>query len=101
MQVSVFSTWEKELPKLVFDPRFLVLGSVKERKHVFDLFLRTRAEDERREKKERVNKSKQDFQALLEDADLTPKYVCVCQDIQKFFCLFTVSSSSMMILFSG
>ena len=32
-QVSAFSTWEKELHKIVFDPRYLLLTS-KERKQV-------------------------------------------------------------------
>ena len=33
IQVSAFSTWEKELHKIVFDPRYLMLTS-KERKSV-------------------------------------------------------------------
>jgi len=32
-QVSAFSTWEKELHKIVFDPRYLLLNS-EERKQV-------------------------------------------------------------------
>lgn len=32
-QVSAFSTWEKELHKIVFDPRYLLLGP-EERKQV-------------------------------------------------------------------
>lgn len=33
LQVSAFSTWEKELHKIVFDPRYLLLNS-EERKQV-------------------------------------------------------------------
>lgn len=33
VQVSAFSTWEKELHKVVFDPRYLLLNS-EERKQV-------------------------------------------------------------------
>ncbi len=51
-EISAFSTWEKELHKIVFDPRYLLLTS-KERKQVFDKYVRERAEEERREKKNR------------------------------------------------
>lgn len=36
-QVSAFSTWEKELHKIVFDPRYLLLNS-EERKQVSSYF---------------------------------------------------------------
>ena len=51
-EISAFSTWEKELHKIVFDPRYLLLTS-KERKQVFEKYVRERAEEERREKKNR------------------------------------------------
>lgn len=38
VQVSAFSTWEKELHKIVFDPRYLLLSS-EERKQVLVLEL--------------------------------------------------------------
>ena len=38
-KISVFSTFEKELSKIVFDPRYLLLSS-RERKQVFDDFCR-------------------------------------------------------------
>lgn len=39
-EVSAFSTWEKELSKIVFDERYLLLGS-KERREVsnFDVLI--------------------------------------------------------------
>ncbi|XP_069755090.1 transcription elongation regulator 1 isoform X15 [Narcine bancroftii] len=70
--VSAFSTWEKELHKIVFDPRYLLLNP-KERKQVFDQYVKTRAEEERKEKKNKLQQSKEDFKKLLEDAKLTPR----------------------------
>lgn len=47
LQVSAFSTWEKELHKIVFDPRYLLLNS-EERKQVMlgkgEMSTRNRAE---------------------------------------------------------
>uniref|UniRef100_A0A672ZW28 Transcription elongation regulator 1 n=1 Tax=Sphaeramia orbicularis TaxID=375764 RepID=A0A672ZW28_9TELE len=51
--VSAFSTWDKELHKIVFDPRYLLLNP-KERKQVFDQYVKTRAEEERKEKKNKL-----------------------------------------------
>ncbi|XP_078267929.1 transcription elongation regulator 1-like isoform X2 [Rhinoraja longicauda] len=70
--VSAFSTWEKELHKIVFDPRYLLLNP-KERKQVFDQYVKTRAEEERKEKKNKLQQSKEDFKKLLEDAKLTSR----------------------------
>ncbi|XP_069755079.1 transcription elongation regulator 1 isoform X4 [Narcine bancroftii] len=72
LKVSAFSTWEKELHKIVFDPRYLLLNP-KERKQVFDQYVKTRAEEERKEKKNKLQQSKEDFKKLLEDAKLTPR----------------------------
>merc|ERR1712038_721134 len=71
-EISAFSTWEKELHKIVFDPRYLLLTS-KERKQVFDKYVRDRAEEERREKRNRMKEKKDAFRKLLEDAKLTTK----------------------------
>ena len=46
-EISAFSTWEKELHKIVFDQRYLLLTS-KERKQVFEKYVRERADEERR-----------------------------------------------------
>ncbi|XP_031427816.1 transcription elongation regulator 1 isoform X5 [Clupea harengus] len=67
--VSAFSTWEKELHKIVFDPRYLLLNS-KERKQVFDGYVKTRAEEERKEKKNKLMQSKEDFRKMMEDSKL-------------------------------
>merc|ERR1712226_924797 len=71
-EISAFSTWEKELHKIVFDPRYLLLTS-KERKQVFDRYVRDRAEEERREKRNRMKEKKDAFKKLVEDAKLTTK----------------------------
>ena len=71
-QVSAFSTWEKELHKIVFDQRYLLL-TPRERKHEFENFIKTRADEERKEKATKVKQSKDDFKALMQEAKLTPK----------------------------
>lgn len=68
-EVSAFSTWEKELHKIVFDPRYLLLAS-KERKQVFEKYVKDRAEDERREKRNKTQKKRDDFKSLMEEANL-------------------------------
>ncbi|XP_061384877.1 transcription elongation regulator 1-like isoform X2 [Danaus plexippus] len=70
--VSAFSPWEKELHKIVFDSRYLLLES-KERKQVFDKYVRERAEEERKEKKNRIQQKKQAFRALMDEAKLHSK----------------------------
>ncbi|XP_062856994.1 transcription elongation regulator 1a isoform X2 [Trichomycterus rosablanca] len=67
--VSAFSTWEKELHKIVFDPRYLLLNP-KERKQVFDQYVKTRAEEERKEKKNKILQAKDDFRKMMEEARL-------------------------------
>ena len=86
MQVSAFSTWEKELHKIVFDPRYLLLPS-KERKLIFDQYVKERAEEERKEKRNKMKECKESFKVLMQDAKVNSKYVqcvylvlyvCVC-----------------------
>ncbi|XP_022246248.1 transcription elongation regulator 1-like isoform X2 [Limulus polyphemus] len=71
-EVSAFSTWEKELHKIVFDPRYLLLTS-RERKQVFEKYVKERAEEERREKRNKMKERKDDFRKLMEEANLTSK----------------------------
>ncbi|KAJ8406049.1 hypothetical protein AAFF_G00309370 [Aldrovandia affinis] len=68
--VSAFSTWEKELHKIVFDPRYLLLNP-KERKQVFEQYVKTRAEEERKEKKNKLNQAKEEFRKMMEEAKLS------------------------------
>jgi len=65
--ISAFSTWEKELHKIVFDPRYLLLTS-KERKQVFDKYVRERAEEERKEKKQKAKEKRDAFRTLMEES---------------------------------
>lgn len=70
--VSAFSTWEKELHKIVFDPRYLLLTS-KERKQVFEKYVKDRAEEERKEKKNKMKMKREEYRSLLEAANLHGK----------------------------
>uniref|UniRef100_A0A336LIW6 CSON011127 protein n=1 Tax=Culicoides sonorensis TaxID=179676 RepID=A0A336LIW6_CULSO len=70
--VSAFSTWEKELHKIVFDPRYLLLTS-RERKQVFERYVKDRAEEERREKRNKLRQKRDDFRSLMENASLHGK----------------------------
>lgn len=70
--VSAFSTWEKELHKIVFDSRYLLITS-RERKQVFEKYVKERADEERNEKRKRMKEYKEHFKKLLEEAGLTSK----------------------------
>lgn len=71
-KVSATSTWEKELSKIVFDKRYLLLSAV-ERKAAFDAYCRERAEVEKEEKKKRAKEVKEAFVKLMEEANLHGK----------------------------
>lgn len=68
--VSAFSTWEKELQKIVFDPRYLLLPS-KERKTAFDNYVRERADQEKEERSAALKKKRDDFRQLLKEAGIS------------------------------
>nr|XP_020472389.1 transcription elongation regulator 1-like protein isoform X2 [Monopterus albus] len=70
--VSAFSTWEKELHKIVFDPRYLLLTS-DQRKQVFDQFVKSRVKDEYKEKKSKLQKAREEFRQLLEEVKITSR----------------------------
>ncbi|XP_025892021.1 transcription elongation regulator 1-like protein [Nothoprocta perdicaria] len=70
--VSAFSTWEKELHKIVFDPRYLLLNS-EERKQIFEQFVKARIREEYKEKKNKLLLAKEEFKKLLEESKLTPR----------------------------
>ena len=74
VQVSAFSTWEKELPKFCFDERYRLLNA-KERKGAFEDYVKDRAEEERKEKKLKLKQIKDNFRSLMEEAKLTPRLV--------------------------
>ncbi|NXS26065.1 TCRGL protein, partial [Pomatostomus ruficeps] len=70
--VSAFSTWEKELHKVVFDPRYLLLNP-EERKQIFEQFVKTRIREEYKEKKNKLLLAKEEFKKLLEESKLSPR----------------------------
>ncbi|PIN12081.1 Transcription factor CA150 [Handroanthus impetiginosus] len=66
--VAPFSKWEKELPKIVFDPRFKAMSSHSARRALFEHYVRTRAEEERKEKRAAQKAALEGFKQLLEEA---------------------------------
>ncbi|XP_074328518.1 pre-mRNA-processing protein 40C isoform X2 [Apium graveolens] len=66
--VAPFSKWEKELPKIVFDPRFKAIAGYSARRSLFEHYVRTRAEEERKEKRAAQKAAVEAFKQLLEEA---------------------------------
>ncbi|GER42023.1 pre-mRNA-processing protein PRP40 [Striga asiatica] len=66
--VAPFSKWEKELPKIVFDPRFKAVPNHDARRAIFEHYVRTRAEEERKEKRAAQKAAVEGFKQLLEEA---------------------------------
>ncbi|CAL8123711.1 unnamed protein product [Orchesella dallaii] len=67
-KVSAFSPWEKELRKIVFDPRYLLL-TCKERKTVFDSFVKEIAEVELKDNKEKMGDAKEKFIEFIKEVN--------------------------------
>ncbi|XP_052204775.1 pre-mRNA-processing protein 40C isoform X6 [Diospyros lotus] len=65
--VAPFSKWEKELPKIVFDPRFKAIPGYGARRTLFEHYVRTRAEEERKEKRAAQKATMEGFRLLLEE----------------------------------
>ncbi|KAL0562158.1 hypothetical protein IC582_002610 [Cucumis melo] len=76
--VAPFSKWDKELPKIVFDPRFKAIPSYSARRSLFEHYVKTRAEEERKEKRAAQKAAIEGFKQLLdsasEDIDHTTSY---------------------------
>ncbi|KAJ7568594.1 hypothetical protein O6H91_01G039500 [Diphasiastrum complanatum] len=66
--VAPFSKWEKELPKIIFDPRFKAIPSHTERRSIFEHYVRTRADEERKEKRAAQKAAIEGFKQLLEES---------------------------------
>ncbi|GJT68914.1 pre-mRNA-processing protein 40C isoform X1 [Tanacetum coccineum] len=66
--VAPFSKWEKELLKFVFDPRFKAIPSYSAHRALFDHFVRTRAEEERKEKRAAHKAAIEGYKQLLDEA---------------------------------
>ncbi|ESQ47904.1 hypothetical protein EUTSA_v10020134mg [Eutrema salsugineum] len=66
--IAPFSKWEKELPKIIFDPRFKAIPSHSVRRSLFEQYVKTRAEEERREKRAAHKAAVEGFKQLLDEA---------------------------------
>ncbi|XP_059649866.1 pre-mRNA-processing protein 40C isoform X2 [Cornus florida] len=66
--VAPFSKWDKELPKIVFDPRFKAIPNHNARRALFEHYVRTRAEEERKEKRAAQKAAMEGFKQLLDEA---------------------------------
>ncbi|XVE85507.1 hypothetical protein DITRI_Ditri17bG0096300 [Diplodiscus trichospermus] len=66
--VAPFSKWEKELPKIVFDHRFKAIPSHSARRSLFEHYVKTRAEEERKEKRAAQKAAIEGFKQLLDEA---------------------------------
>ncbi|GMH45182.1 hypothetical protein BSKO_13139 [Bryopsis sp. KO-2023] len=64
--VNPFSRFEREMPKLEHDERWKGVGSLKEKRLIFDDFCRAMAEDQRKNKEEATKVSVEGFIELLE-----------------------------------
>jgi len=60
----------------VFDPRYLLLPS-KERKQVYEQYIRERADEERREKSRKLRQRKDDFRQLLLESKIHGRFVSI------------------------
>ncbi|KAL1197689.1 Pre-mRNA-processing protein 40C [Cardamine amara subsp. amara] len=66
--IAPFSKWEKELPKIIFDSRFKAIPSHSVRRSLFEQYVKTRAEEERREKRAAHKTAIEGFRQLLDEA---------------------------------
>lgn len=71
-EVNPNSMFQKELSKIVFDPRYLLLLS-DERRDVFEKWCLEKADEERRRRRETMKRANDDFKQLLADAKLTSR----------------------------
>ena len=70
-QVTPFSRWERELPKLLPDSRYKAIDKPKERRQIFDDFCKNVAEEQKRSKQRKEQQqaaAEPAFLALLNEA---------------------------------
>ncbi|BFZ02210.1 hypothetical protein BsWGS_05249 [Bradybaena similaris] len=70
--ISATSTWMKEFHKIANDKRYLLLN-IRERRHVFNEYVKDRAEDVQREQNRIVKEKNALFRQLLEECNLNAK----------------------------
>ena len=90
VQVTPFSRWERELPKLVGDARYKAIDKPKERRQIFDDFCRNVAEEQRlskARKEQQAAAAQPAFLSLLDEAQAlaqeaqqpqSPQGLCSC-----------------------
>ncbi|CAN6463444.1 unnamed protein product [Victoria cruziana] len=66
--IAPFSKWDKELPKIILDPRFKAVPGYALRRSLFEHYVRNRAEEERKEKRAAQKAAVEGFRQLLEEA---------------------------------
>ncbi len=69
MQITPFSRWERELPKLVADPRYQAVPTLRERRDIFEDFCRNAAEEHKRGKPDKGRAAREAFQGLIKQAE--------------------------------
>ncbi|PRP88592.1 transcription elongation regulator 1-like [Planoprotostelium fungivorum] len=63
--IEPFSTWDKELPKIVLDPRFKILPNHADRRSIFTHYVKTKLEQDKKEKIEKTALAKDTIYATL------------------------------------
>lgn len=71
-EVDYTSTFQRELSKIVFDPRYLLLTS-SERRQIFDKFCSDKTEQQQKKRRELIKTVTNNFKALLSEADLNSR----------------------------
>lgn len=71
-EVNPASTFQKELSKIVFDPRYLLLTS-SERREVFEKYCLEKTEEEQKKRREKIKLATNQFKTLLAEANLSSR----------------------------
>lgn len=82
LQVTPFSRWERELPKLVGDARYKAIDKPKERRQIFDDFCRNVAEEQRLSKQRKEQQAAAAEPAFLSLLDEAQALACEAQQPQ-------------------
>eukprot|EP01087_Luapelamoeba_hula_P009565 TRINITY_DN2478_c0_g1_i3.p1 TRINITY_DN2478_c0_g1~~TRINITY_DN2478_c0_g1_i3.p1 ORF type:complete len:441 (-),score=57.55 TRINITY_DN2478_c0_g1_i3:567-1889(-) len=64
-KLTRFSTWDKELPKLCYDPRFKLLPRHSDRRAIFEHYVKNIASEERAAREQQTQKATHLFEDLL------------------------------------
>ncbi|CAG8508885.1 10946_t:CDS:10 [Diversispora eburnea] len=69
VDVSPYSIWEKELPRIIHDSRYTLIPTLKQKKEIYDEFCKERAKELRIEKNNKIKNlsAKDEYLKLLEE----------------------------------